>query len=237
MNNTLIIGISGKRETGKDTLAGLIRDFAKEAGYTVIRRGFGDRVKEEAAAALCDGGFSNILDLHATPEWRNQITKQLLQPVGGPTSASGIEFFLPEDYLRVLREMHDRDKKERYRLLMQWWGTEYRRAQDDKHWLRALKRWLDEVALTNSGQKLLFLIPDDRFPNEQRFLEDLGAFTIRIERPSVERGDEHPSEIALDGYKKFHMTILNDKDLDTLKIVAYQAWGAAQTYANGSAPL
>lgn len=226
----VLISISGKRGSGKDTLGAFIRDFAKSGNFTVIRRGFGDALKEEAAEAVCENTLRGILEQYATPEWQAKIVDQIY----GDT----VERFDPQQYTQVLNAMHDRDQKERFRFLMQWWGTEFRREQFGQgYWLKRLKRWIDHVAMTNAGQPLMFIVPDDRFPNEQEFLEARGFFTMRIDRPSADTGDTHIGETALDDYRNFHMRLENEKGLDELRAAAYQAFGAAHTFTYGSAPL
>lgn len=43
------------------------------------------------------------------------------------------------------------------------------------------------------------VIPDTRFPNELKAVEDLGGRTVRMKRIDYPTHDQHPSETALDG--------------------------------------
>lgn len=229
----MIIGISGKRGSGKDTVGPYIAEFAKKDGYRVFRRAFGDALKEEAAKFL-DGhtysGIKTMLDQYATAEWRIKILGELFANNLDP------EWFLGH-YLQIVDAMNDRRQKEQYRAYLQWWGTEYRREQyGDDYWLNHLQSWLEETQRFSSGKTLIW-VPDDRFPNEQKFLEKIGAFTTRVNRPSEEIPDEHPSETALDDYRAFHMVITNDGSLDDLRNLSYRVYCAALAYTNGQAPL
>lgn len=231
----IIIGLSGKRGSGKDTLGAAIAAFGQKDGYLIVRRAFGDSLKEEAARALSATPYLEVYHfLHSTttPEWAEKILEQTY-PKDAPTSN------LLGKYDEILQAMHDPEQKERYRFLLQWWGTEYRRVQfKDDYWLDQWQKWINRILQeSNDDVKLLIFVPDLRFTNEQAFLEEIGAFTVRVNRPSVDTGDTHISEVALDGYKNFHMTVLNEDSLQMLKNVGYQAFGAASTYTYGSAPL
>lgn len=89
------------------------------------------------------------------------------------------------------------------RSLLQWWGTDYRRAKDDSYWVKRLRKTLDaqnpEVAL----------VTDVRFPNEVEAIHEWGGILVKCERigaPDVEV-NEHISEAALDGFRGWDHTI------------------------------
>lgn len=73
----------------------------------------------------------------------------------------------------------------RMRRVLQLWGTEFRRAQDPDYWVRA-----EAASLPTHGR---FVYTDVRFPNEERFMRQLGAAVYRVERSGVE-GNGHVSE-------------------------------------------
>jgi hypothetical protein len=90
------------------------------------------------------------------------------------------------------------------RKLLQWWGTEYRRAQDPNYWT---KRTMSSVE-RNMG---LIVITDVRFPNEERAIHERGGTVWRIIRPG-HHGDEHISEKAVDQLR-VDATVPNDGTL------------------------
>lgn len=83
------------------------------------------------------------------------------------------------------------------RTLLQWWGTEYRRAKDPDYWVKKLRKTL----LDHSPE--VALITDVRFPNEADFIHEMGGFVVKCTRlgnPDVVV-NEHPSEAAMDKYR------------------------------------
>lgn len=61
-----------------------------------------------------------------------------------------------------------------------------------------------------------WIITDCRFPNEAEAIKSRNGILIRIERPSLNHLSNHESETALDSYKKFDHTIINDGNLEDL---------------------
>lgn len=60
------------------------------------------------------------------------------------------------------------------RKILQWWGTEYRRAQDQDYWI---KRLIERMDITKD-----WVISDVRFPNEAEFVRNCGGEVWLIER-------------------------------------------------------
>ena len=225
----LIIGISGKLGSGKDTVGQAIELRAQADGYTCFRRAFGDALKEEVALFLSKQSFKDakeFLELHASADDFDDIIEQtfMATPVGTwakiKSRITRIYSYAPvhdfsDQYEDLLAAFNDRKRKEQFRRLLQWWGTEFRRKQcDESYWLDALEKWIDQIIDLHPKTKLLIWVPDNRFPNEQKFLEKIGAYTVRIERtvastPAVTAN--HPSETALDGYRNFDEIIDNNR--------------------------
>lgn len=75
------------------------------------------------------------------------------------------------------------------RALLQFYGTEYRRADDDNYWVR-------QLALRIELEKpQIALITDMRFPNEMKFVKQFGE-TVRVDRAGLPPST-HASETAL----------------------------------------
>ena len=96
------------------------------------------------------------------------------------------------------------------RRILQWWGTEYRRAQDPDYWTKAWEQKISGYDL----KQVHILVDDVRFMNELKMLRGLGAMMIKIVRPGYAAGGNHASETALDEYHDWCRTILNDGTLD-----------------------
>jgi hypothetical protein len=96
------------------------------------------------------------------------------------------------------------------RRILQWWGTEYRRAQDYDYWTKAWERKLLEYDLTATH----VLVDDVRFINELMMIKKHGGTFIKIERPGFNGANNHSSENSLDGYDDWDLVIRNDGTLD-----------------------
>ena len=138
-------------------------------------------------------------------------------------------------YLDVLQEMHDDATKEKYRLLLQWWGTEFKRGMvSDNYWVDKLRDWL--LQHKSHSQQEIFVVPDVRFPNEVEMIRQQGGLIINVYRPELEVSDGHTSEHALDGMTDWFYTIDNNGDLDMLQhtierlfpIIMDWAWGTSK---------
>jgi hypothetical protein len=92
------------------------------------------------------------------------------------------------------------------RTLLQWWGTEYRKAKDPDYWIKRLRTTLSE------HNPDVALITDVRFPNEVAFIHGIGGYVCKVTRlgaPDVQV-QEHPSEAVLDGYTGWDFSIQAD---------------------------
>jgi hypothetical protein len=96
------------------------------------------------------------------------------------------------------------------RRILQWWGTEYRRAQDADYWTKA---WQRKVASYDLGA-VHILVDDVRFMNELEAVRSLGGQIIKIERPGFVVAGNHASETALDGYDDWCREICNAGTLE-----------------------
>ena len=106
---------------------------------------------------------------------------------------------------------------------LQWYGTDFRRAQDPDYWTKAMQEqlvFLDKKHSWSSG--LLVVVDDVRFLNEAQVCLDNG-YCFRIEpffgwEPGPHAG--HESETALDGYEKFTEVYRPEYGMEALGQVA-----------------
>jgi len=95
------------------------------------------------------------------------------------------------------------------RRILQWWGTEYRRAQDPDYWTKAWEQKIRAYDL----DKVHILVDDVRFMNELEMLKGLGAVVVKIDRPGFAAAGNHASETSLDDYQDWSQVVLNDGTL------------------------
>ena len=79
------------------------------------------------------------------------------------------------------------------REVMQWWGTEVRRAQTPDYWIRAMQRQMLRVPFDCP----VVAIDDVRFDNEAKWVDDWRGWNVRLKpydgwKPG--KGYSHPSE-------------------------------------------
>lgn len=134
-----LIGITGQKRSGKDTVADMI--IKQLAPKISIKIGFADALKEEVAKAV----------------GKNR------------------------DFIEA--------NKSHFRLILQGWGTDFRREMDGKNY------WINKL-----GAKILALekvdmviVPDVRFLNEAQFITDAGGIMIGVTRMDI-IPDNHQSE-------------------------------------------
>lgn len=99
------------------------------------------------------------------------------------------------------------------RRILQWWGTEYRRAQDPDYWTKAWSRKIEQFDLQNTD----VLVDDVRFINELNTIRSHGGLIVKIERPGFDGANNHASETSLDDYADWSCVVVNDGTLAQFK--------------------
>lgn len=99
--------------------------------------------------------------------------------------------------LTVISELHQVDIDELFtlkpplvRALLQNYGTEVRRKDDSKYWI---KQWLKKLP-----DKGIILVDDVRFINEAQTIKARGGKLIRLIREDMMSTDNHQSEVEQD---------------------------------------
>lgn len=189
-----VIGLSAKMGCGKTTLANLIMDMAPDGG-DVVHLAFGDQVKHETAEYF---GFPL--------EWcYSQEGKRLkFMPPGGACIVHG----LPAEM--TVREA------------MQWYGTDFRRAQDPLYWIKAFQAQLITLQRKHGDKSLSVVVDDVRFPDEADACLANG-YCFRVEPfPGWQTGPHagHVSETSLDRFTRFTAVYHPEYGLDALTRVA-----------------
>jgi hypothetical protein len=107
------------------------------------------------------------------------------------------------------------------RRILQWWGTEYRRAEDPDYWTKAWGRKIEQLDLDH----LHVLVDDVRFSNELNVVKEHNGLIVKIERPGFDGANNHASETSLDEYDDWDQILLNDGTLDDFEAKVEQLVG------------
>lgn len=227
----MIIGISGKKQSGKDTVCNIIKalDIYYNEELEISNKG----TVVEFVKSCMSGRFGTL------EAYRNILSRWEKHSFADSLKLSlGIILNVPrhkfedEEFKRSYSKVLKLDGKTfyTYRELLQIMGTEVCRTISSDIWIRSLmdryeQEYQDMCSLYLNSISLYdlpcWIVPDVRFPDEANAIVEKNGFIIRINRPTAE-GDVHISETAMDDYNNYRFTIENDKDIDSL-ILAVQA--------------
>lgn len=145
-----IIGLTGPKGSGKDTVANLLRTHA---GFYPLA--FADTLRDEICSAW------SVEPIYLV----RRETKE------HPMTALALRKCLADSFVAHMQLWHaahgqelDLDCPRSPRQIMQWWGTEYRRSKDPDYWVSMLERRIQH--LITSGDQTRLVVTDVRFDNE-----------------------------------------------------------------------
>lgn len=198
----LIIGFGNKARQGKDTAAEAIRDhYEKHNSLVRLHWGrttvnvhilkFADALYQEANEFLEIGH-----NLGITPA--ELFKKGVREVSGGEIVVTPIPEWVTPDPLPAFPKNAPFGKHPK---LLQWWGTDFRRAQTPNY-------WVEKTFASIPKNADVVLISDVRFPNEADAVKQWGGYTINVQRLredglpyyATDRPADHISETALDAY-------------------------------------
>lgn len=183
-----LIALTGYAGAGKDTVADLLVAHA--------------RFRKLAFADALRGEISHAFNLSV-----NDLTNPNLKNV--PTVALRMRL-APRDFLAAVvlslsaaapdhrAPLSDAwlDEPRSPRQIMQWWGTEYRRAQSPRYWTEQLMKRLTYYRREGETR---FAVTDVRFDNEAHALRMAGAVLWQVIRPRRDGAAEGGHASATDG--------------------------------------
>lgn len=225
----MIIAISGKKGSGKDTAGKIIQSLYylsdKNAGYRIEDLTVQD-ILEDTTLDLNLSGLENVKFADKLKEivclligcHREQLESQEFKetPLG------------PEWEIERVSAGFDHNIRFTPRLLLQQIGTDlFRNQLHPDIWVNSLfskytkTHYFRDSATYSPETRAIeldypkWVITDLRFKNEKKRIEEMGGITIRISRFEEEIENEHPSETELDN-EFFRYTIVNEGTIDEL---------------------
>lgn len=163
-----IYGLTGFASVGKDTIADLL------VTHVHFRKlAFADALRAEVSSAF-DVGMAPLTHAHL-----KGIPLDAFAMKRAPSAFVAAVALA----LRIVPDHAWLDEPRSPRQILQWWGTEYRRAQDPRYWTRRL---LERVVYHQRDGELRFVITDCRFANEVDTLLSMGGELWQITRPGID---------------------------------------------------
>lgn len=209
------IVIAGKMGYGKDYVGNLIKDNFSN----VEKISFADALKEEVEYII------NLIRNNSSLEhiaYEMNVSKDEIKPL-----------YIAMIAFKDINELTVKKKNSTIRFMLQYWGTDVRRKNNENYWVQ---KTVDKILEINKLGNVA-LITDGRFPNELKGVSELNGITIQLDiskekqienllnRDGILPNKEafnHPSETSYLEYKDFDLIltedILSDKDLILSKI-------------------
>ena len=209
------IVIAGKMGYGKDYVGNLIKDNFSN----VEKISFADALKEEVEYII------NLIRNNSSLEhiaYEMNVSKDEIKPL-----------YIAMIAFKDINELTVKKKNSTIRFMLQYWGTDVRRKNNENYWVQ---KTVDKILEINKLGNVA-LITDGRFPNELKGVSELNGITIQLDiskekqienllnRDGILPNKEafnHPSETSYLEYKDFDLIltedILSDKDLSLSKI-------------------
>lgn len=209
------IVIAGKMGYGKDYVGNLIKDNFSN----VEKISFADALKEEVEYII------NLIRNNSSLEhiaYEMNVSKDEIKPL-----------YIAMISFKDINELTVKKKNSTIRFMLQYWGTDVRRKNNENYWVQ---KTVDKILEINKLGNVA-LITDGRFPNELKGVSELNGITIQLDiskekqienllnRDGILPNKEafnHPSETSYLEYKDFDLIltedILSDKDLILSKI-------------------
>ena len=208
--SSVTFGLSGKQGSGKDTIA--VEVAACLQLTDPLHLSFAAPMKDEADLLL------GIIRLADSP---NAASKRIADDFNVSLGEAEEVVSIAWDEARSNPRLQSRDRCPVTRSLLQFWGTEVRRAQDVDYWVRlALRDALPDLV---AGRPIY--MTDVRFTNEAIAAQRFGFWVARLEvsqkvqqQRLLERDGKlpapeaftHSSETELDTYPSFDLVVDND---------------------------
>ena len=202
-----LIGISGKKGSGKDEVGKIIQFLTSEDDF----KNYNDFKKNNTRPSFyAIKSFATKLKQHICLS--TGCTMEQLEDGDFKESYLGKEWVLDFEECKDMNAFdkfkysHLLDEKMTYRDLLQMVGNSFRDINPNI-WVNSL--------FCDYNDSSSWIITDVRFPNEFVSVRDRGGLNIRIER-KTKSVDNDITETALDSYGKFDYVIKNNSSLPKL---------------------
>lgn len=207
-----LVALTGLAGSGKDTVADIL-----VAHHGFIKLAFADALRKEVSEAFA-----------IAPDYLTQReTKE------HPISALAIDHCLDPAFVKCMSQVFAiaglspvlLSAPRSARQILQWWGTEYRRAQDADYWTTQAD---NSIFVHQHAGHTRFVISDCRFENEARMVRMLEGSIWQVVRPGIAPVQgSHVSETEGNQFLP-HVLLGNTGDIRHLQLQALAACNRLQ---------
>lgn len=159
----IVIGMAGRAGSGKDTVADRLVET-----HGFVKFSFSDSLYDEVQRAF------NLPDQELL---RNRATKEKPTPLLAPGQCSDKAFV---EVVRGINREYNGALPLTPREVLQWYGTEYRRAQNPNYWLERAAHWMLDQ---RSKGHVRFVNTSVRFADEAEFVRSNNGAVWHVLRP------------------------------------------------------
>jgi len=223
---TQFITLAGKKQTGKDTSAQMIRGLLVDHAVGDHEVSYGSHGATlslcmdakihvvhfaDALKRACYEVFGILLEDMETEEGKQKLT-DVVWP--DRYEVDTVSYSVEPDGVGVKGIVilpNTTNECMTVREVLQFVGTELFRTQMDPD------VWVKSVYRKPWEENDIVIVADCRFPNEAAFAKEHGLL-ISIERDTGLISDGHASETALDAYKDYHYIVDNNGSFDELRM-------------------
>ena len=210
-----LLAVSGKMAAGKDTVAEPVASRLWP-GSEIHKVAFADALRAE---------INEIIDVLRSPMGDGAQQAMIVSKMDCSYKQAMMMHGILWKAVNLDKGLTSADHTPEMRKAMQYWGTDVRRAYEDKYWVWKARHAID--SLLSSGATVV--VTDARFPNELDLVHSMGGLILRLD---VDRDTQrqrllardgsfdegrlaHESETAADGYRDFDARVSVDgKDVD-----------------------
>lgn len=190
----MIIAISGKIGSGKNTVANLVAKYLTNTSKTIVHKYFAFKLKK-------------IVEIITGIEMKQSFWNNYFSNGITDFSSEAKNIFIAEFNMTIGQ-------------MLQKIGTDVFRDHFDREiWIKALFADYDQFEHSNS----IWIITDVRFLNEVQKIKELDGILIKVNRfeknidEFSKRDKQHASEIELDDCQDFDFVIDNNSTLEDLE--------------------
>lgn len=199
----MLIGISGKIKSGKDTVGEMLYNLGC-IEYSIYKYSFADSLKK-IVASIVDCDYNSL---------NNQEFKASHIPNFIKITKDGIITHIVPNSKIFYKDIFRTYEVVTYREALQFFGDKFRSEYGQDFWIRMLKSDLmyEEPSFN--------IITDVRYKNEADFIKSNKGILIRVDRSEVQTPkniSSHSSEMELDNYPNFDYIIENNGTLEELE--------------------